>query len=142
MAKQRIVIDPDFKGYAQTYINEDGKCIYSGRSLEEMRAEDGIEYITPSDEEMDKLYNDYYKSLQKEWEDISEEYYYEMLEVLPPMNWRNIGSGVNVFCISEAYSGDLHAHFIKYKKGDQYVYKTALRSRFIKGDQILQELGL
>lgn len=137
-----VVVNPDFKGRTQTFLNKDGKCIYTGKSLEEMRKEDGIEYITPDDQTMDKMWEEYYKSIQGKWEDITEERYYEMLDVLPPMNWRNIGKGVEVFCICEAFTGHLHHHYVKYSTDGEKVFKSALRSRFIKGDEILKELNL
>ena len=114
---KKYVINPDnFEGYIKTTLNNEGKSFYTGLTVEEMSINDGVNYIVINEQELDLYLEDYYKSLQNEWVEISENNYNEMLNCLPPMNWHNITAGVNVFCISEATTAHLHSHYLKLTK--------------------------
>lgn len=77
---------------------------------------------------------------QDNWKEISEEKYFDALECLPPMNWRTIVPGVNIFCISEAFTSHLHSHYLKLTNSEGAKYYTAIRSRFITNEEILNQI--
>lgn len=77
---------------------------------------------------------------QSDWTEISEEKYFDALEFLPPMNWRTITPGVNIFCISEAFTSHLHGHYLKLTNNEGVKYYTAIRSRFITNEEILNQI--
>jgi hypothetical protein len=47
-----------------------------------------------------------------DWQEITEEEWYESLEVLPPEKWETV-RGVNIFRMCEYLTGDITAHFAK-----------------------------
>jgi hypothetical protein len=47
-----------------------------------------------------------------DWQEITEEEWYENLEVLPPEKWETV-SGVNIFRLREYCIGNITAHFAK-----------------------------
>lgn len=91
--------------------------------------------------DFDTFYNKYEKpyiqSLQKPFEEISEESYWERLECLPPMRWTyDEKTGVSFFFISEAYTSHLHSCIVKYKGK----YYEALRSRFDSAEKLVENI--
>ena len=85
-----------------------------------MRKERKMEYISP--------YGYSYKI--EEWEEISEEKYWEMFEILPPIF---LGSG---FFALEALTGIFHNYYIKWKGK----YYTAIFSRNDTWEKIKESL--
>ena len=75
---------------------------YSGKTLEEFK-EEHPSILLLSWEEVEQQANDAAKQPVSE---ITEEKYSEMLEVLPPMNWRIEGSNAS-FMLMEMYSGNV-----------------------------------
>lgn len=57
------------------------------------------------------------KKYKKEPFEVTEERWYEMLEVLPPMKWRS-GRGAESFMLSEGLAGNLRTIFCRI--GDRY----------------------
>jgi hypothetical protein len=47
-----------------------------------------------------------------DWQEITEEEWYEKLEVLPPEKWETV-RGVNIFRMCEYLTGNITAHFAK-----------------------------
>lgn len=120
-----VINATDFSGFAYSILI-DGKSPYTGRTIAEMqKIEKNL--IEISEEEFMRKEQEYENSLCAEWKEITEERYNEMLNVLPPMKWRDVALGINVFAISEAYTGNLHAHFVKVSHGKEYRYLEALR---------------
>lgn len=138
--KKYVIEKDNFQGFIITSLNEEGKSFYTGKTVEEMQPEYKGELIVFTDKELDLYLDNYYKSLQGDWAEIGEEEYFDALECLPPMNWRTITPGVNVFCISEAFTSHLHSHFLKLTNSEGVKYYTAMRSRFITNDQILNQI--
>ena len=62
---------------------------------------------------------EYKDSLCWNWEAISEEAYYNLLECVPPKRWRNIPTVdsklINVFAVGECYTLDLHTHCVLFE---------------------------
>lgn len=138
--KKYVIEKNNFQGHVITSLNNEGKSFYTGKTLAEMQLDYENELITITDEELDLYLENYYNSLQDNWKEISEDDYYDALECLPPMNWRTIVPGVNVFCISEAFTSHLHSHYLKLTNSEGAKYYTAIRSRFITNDEILNQI--
>lgn len=138
--KKYVIEKDNFQGFIITSLNEEGKSFYTGKTVEEMQPEYKGELILLDDQELDIIIEEYENSLQKDWTEISEEEYFDALECLPPMNWRTIVPGVNIFCISEGYYGSLHSHFLKLSNLEGTKYYSALRCIYTTNDQILNQI--
>jgi len=124
-------IEPKYVDYS-SYLNEE-----LGRNLTleeyiEVKKDKDLEVVDTF--EMEKLYNQYQKSLTSNFVEITEDRWYEMLEVLPPMKWHDY-KGINIFFISEATSGSMHSCFIK--THDKKYYES-LQDIFSK-DEVIYE---
>lgn len=123
--KRTYLVEIPFPGHTESIVNyfEDGSntVAYSGYlynsnvrdlTLEEYRkARPELKDLKEvSDEEMTEMYAVYEQSLVTEPAEVSEERYWEMLEVLPPCRWSKYG-GCSSFHISERYTGDLVSWF-------------------------------
>ncbi len=75
------------------------------------------------------------KSYIKEWKEITEQDYWEALEVLPPIFWRS-GGGAESFFISEAMTSNIHSCCIKIN--DKFY--TAMRRTTLSHDELLKDL--
>lgn len=153
--KSLYIIDSaaDFKGYAlttmpfveigakhgQDILNSTYVHYTDGKTFKQYNEEHKNTLIALTWEDFENKYlTPYYKSLQKEWKEETKEEFWDALECLPPCNWHNIGL-FNVFFVSEAYTGDLHSWHVHDKKSGKYY--TALRSCFIKDDELFKELN-
>jgi len=54
------------------------------------------------------------KRLINNWVEITEEAYWDALEVLPPCRWEPSRCGI--FYVSEAYTSNIHSFYIEHKK--------------------------
>ena len=70
--------------------------------------------MLPNEEAIPALEQAAAATYTKPWRWITEERYMEMLEVLPPKNWRTVG-GVELFQLSEHTSGLYTAHFAAFQ---------------------------
>ncbi len=57
-------------------------------------------------------------------EEITEEQFYDMLEVLPPMNWHTDSEGIDKFMMCEFYTGDITAQYARI--GDKFITKHVM----------------
>lgn len=64
-----------------------------------MPYDDGMELLSKNEDE---------KFISKSWIEITDDQWYEALEVLPPMKWSNV-SGFEFFFCSEALTSNIHA---------------------------------
>lgn len=130
----------DYSGY----LHNNGGQNLTFEEYKKVKGNENLKALTW--EEIEPLYNDYKKGLQGEWQEITEDVYFDMLECLPPQKWHdlrhtsadNVNGRFNSFYISEAYTADLHSFYIKDRKTGKYY--TALRSRFIKDDELINQL--
>lgn len=116
-----FIVDPtaEFKGHAlNTMSCKEGTPQYvdyqdKPTTLEEYKIQKNNPHLIALD--WDVFYKDWYEpyliGLQKDWEEITEERYWEMLEVLPPVRWTQ--GIISFFFISEAYTANLHSCIIK-----------------------------
>lgn len=104
----KYVVDAtEFKGYVITSMSDDVHSDYGGETLEELKArENNPNLIAVTSEEVDNLLNRHRQELiDKPFEEITKERYYDMFECLPPERM-----GHNWFFLGEPYSYDLF-HF-------------------------------
>ena len=117
------------KGFMSEYhIMVNGVNCYTGESEADYIAK-GYTILTES--EFDKLIEEYENSICGEWFEITEEFYNQQLDVLPPMKYYDGG-----FYVSEAYSGNIHG-FYQELNGKFY---TSLQRLSTKRENIIAEL--
>lgn len=133
--RERYVVDEkNFKGSVVSILYGTG-CPYSGNT-ESYYLEKGFKIYETFESFYKEIYEPFLLSLQEEWKEISEEKYYEMLECLPPLRWRDIASGINCFAICEAFSNNLHSFYIRVTNGKFIKYYTAVR-RITEKDSVI-----
>ena len=110
------------------HILINGVNTYTGETKEDY-IEKGYTILT--DNELDELIKEHEKSICGHWMEISEKFYNQQLNVLPPMKWYDGG-----FYISEADSGSIHG-FYQELNGRFY---TSLRDVFTKREDIIADL--
>jgi len=96
--------------HIQTVFDENGRSIYGGKGADTYRAL-GYE-IMSLDRASDLITEEQHKTYCKGWTRISEEAWYEALEVLPPEKWQTIG-GVEMFRLMEYTTGAITAHYAR-----------------------------
>lgn len=127
--KVRYVLNPNrFTGEIITSMSDGIHSDYGGETLEELRRRENscmLQIVTS--EELDCLWERWETYLQGPFREITEERYWDWLECLPPMRYRN-----NSFFLSECYTGSLY-HFCFKREGR---YFTALRSKRLSNAEL------
>lgn len=110
--------DEPFQGHVQSIVNPDGTIAYcAGLTLETYEAERGFPIRVIDDAELDQLTAEHLRGLVSDPAPITQERFWEMLEVLPPCHWHNAG-GFEVFHVSERLTHNLVSWFAH--RGDSY----------------------
>lgn len=93
-----------FRGYCLTSLSDGTHSDYGGETLEELRVSERNPYlISVSGKELDKRLRIYEKSLCGPFREITEETYYDSMNVLPPIRLTG-----RFFFVGEPYSGNLY----------------------------------
>ena len=87
------------------------------------KGNENLKIIT--DKELDYLLKEHRKNLFDKWTEITEDKYNDLLECVPPLRWRDIDKGINVFAVGECYTMDLYTHCIHDRVKNKYY--SALR---------------
>lgn len=135
-----------FDGYCQTSItgenineqnlDESIMDYGQGQTFKQYKEAKGGELIAVEWEVFKEQYlNPYYKSLQKPFKEITYDEWNDMLNCLPPDNWHDFAAGLNVFFMSERYTGNLTSCYIRDRANDKYY--TALRPDDYTDEQLL-----
>lgn len=95
------------------YVKENGSLVWetkyiNGLTFEQYNEQNGGNLKIATSEEIDTLFQTYTETLISDFEEITEEKFYYMLECLPPCRWHT-HKGVELFYISEAYTSNLHS---------------------------------
>lgn len=102
----KYVIDSRyFNGTCLTSMSDGFHNDYGGETIEELRIRENNPYlkaVTPSD--IDKKLRLYHKSLSEPFKEITEEDYYDLLDVLSPLRMRQ-----NSFFVGEPYYGNMYS---------------------------------
>lgn len=117
MTEAMYIVDPNnYRGYASGCIPANSQYVeYTNppKSFGEYQDRYGDNLILCTHDEYQNIYAiPYYQSLQKPWEEITEERFHEMLNIMPPLKWRNV-SYYETFYVCEAYTSDLHSVFAR-----------------------------
>jgi hypothetical protein len=111
---KRYIFDPDnFDGNCLTTIDTiTGKLDYTQMTWDEFNAAHGgnlraLEW----DDFYLKWVKPYHLSIQKPWEECTEERYNEMLGAVPPIRHRHNADGFSCFFCGEATTAHLHQMF-------------------------------
>lgn len=101
----KYVIDSRFfRGYCLTSLSDGIHSDYGGETLEELRVSERNPYlISVSGRELDKRLRIYEKSLCGSFHEITEEDYYDSMDILPPIRLTG-----RFFFVGEPYSGNLY----------------------------------
>lgn len=101
----KYVIDSRFfRGYCLTSLSDGIHSDYGGETLEELRVSERNPYLIPvSGKELDRRLRIYEKSLCGSFREITEETYYDSMNVLPPIRLTG-----RYFFVGEPYSGNLY----------------------------------
>jgi len=97
-----------FQGWTQSYIKEDGLVAYTNKTFKEYNKEKGGVMKVITNTELNSLLKTHKKNMITDWVEVTENRYWEMLEVLPPV-YRGVA-----FFVSEATYDTIHSCFIKY----------------------------
>ena len=128
MKKTTLVVDKNnYRGHVQTILY-DGVCPYTNKTADEYIAEG---YTVMTDDEYNKFYQEYERSLCNDWSEVTEEKYWDALEVLPPKKWYDGG-----FYMGECYMGTLYSFYQKWNGK----YYTSLQSICKPRNEILDNL--
>lgn len=104
----KYVIDSRyFGGTCLTSMSDEFRNDYGGETIEELRIRENNPYlkaVTSSD--MDKKLRLYHQSLSEPFKEITEEDYYDMLDVLPPLRMRQ-----NSFFVGEPYYRNMYSFY-------------------------------
>ena len=107
----KYVIDPTetFAGSCYTTLNDEGKCHYSGETIEQIKERNkNPNLIAISEEEMTKMCTDYVNELNKTgYVEVSRDHFYEMYECLPPKRNTHL-NGMHMFFVGEPETFDLY----------------------------------
>ncbi len=106
------VVDLDFKGWINTEVITIDGVQYSQYGDKKISNYDFNICQIVNAEQLSKLLDDHNNSLITTPVHISEEFYNDMLEVLPPCRWHN-SNGKTFFHVSERLTGNLVAWYCK-----------------------------
>jgi hypothetical protein len=121
MGERQYVLRADvpFQGHVQSVLMPDGTVAYTdGLTPEQYAAERGFPVAIIGDDQLDALVKTYVDGLVTDPRQITEEEWWDALNVLPPCRWRTVG-GVELFHISERVTHDLVSWYARV--GDRYV---------------------
>jgi hypothetical protein len=144
MQSELVLIDPlNFKGSIISTVRN-GRVDYTNHGdgnllLEDYLRERNIssyELLTWEDFDV-KFEQPYLISLQRPWRLMSEKEYWDALECLPPIRWKDLSERVNLFFVGECYTATLYTACIHDRATDRYY--SALRSICTSGDDLLND---
>ena len=87
---------------------------YSNMNFEQYNQEHNNKLIALEYPEFnEKYWEPYYKSLQKDFEEMTEDEYDDYLGVIPPKRWHKLSPNLEMFFVGECYTADLYRCCIK-----------------------------
>ena len=138
MDQEQVFFNPDGRWTNIHTFLKNGKCLYSGKSLYTMKKEMPRGFVlayAAAANEQNKI--DEIKYCEKPHE-ISEEEYFDSLEVLPPSDWQRVGDLGEYFHVSEAYTADIYRCCFEIKIGQKSRYFSCLNRGGRKRDLFME----
>lgn len=138
----QFIIDSEYLTNGTLYaILKDDRTTYSGLTFEEYKkeaqkncnSEKGFKVV--DFDSFDELTGKYHEGLKEPFKEITEDRYDDLLNCLPPMNYRRY-KDCTIFFISEAYTADMHTCCIA-REGKYY---SALRDRKETNEELYSAL--
>lgn len=128
---KKYIIDPSTfptDGEVTSFINEDNLVAYtSGLTFAQYNERNGGNLILLDWETLqDKWLMPYLESCETAWQEVTEECYYKMLNVMPPARFESYEK-YEIFMVGEAWSHNIHSCYIW--KGDKYYNALRMMSR-------------
>lgn len=118
-----IRTDEPFRGHCQSVINPDGTIAYTdGLTVDTYEAANGFPVRVVGDDEFNEMIQEFVNGLISAPVEITEERFWEMLEVLPPSKWTH-HDGIEMFHVCERITHNLVSWFAHL--GDRFFECTA-----------------
>lgn len=117
---RKFVIDPtNFKGHSLTVLNDEGRSIYGGETLDELKIRENNPNLQAlSDNEFWKIYKNYEADMCKDsLKEITEEQYWEAFGDVPPQVCPTRYARES-FIHGEPFDGTVRSLY--FKKNDRY----------------------
>lgn len=130
------ILDPaNFRGTVYSLLRNGVVEFTDGLTLDQYREKKGLPGLVamPWDVYYKFLCDWQEKNVITPFTEISEEFYYEALECLPPLRWHDLAPDVNVFFCSEMTTGTITACYIKH----QGRYFSALKHLHLSDPELL-----
>jgi hypothetical protein len=124
----------------ETVLNEEGKSQYQGLTVEEYNDRYNVKAeVFDFDVAYNMMEAACDKKYLREWEEITEERYDEMLGVLPPEEW-TVFDGLVIWRICEWMTFNITDHYAEY---NGKFYGSCLRTDSMKklGRNLLKQIG-
>lgn len=116
MAETRERYERDLRMYRSHLVNYPDMADQWQRGIEKIER---AELVAMTIDEFLARQREYYLAMPVQ--EVTEELYYEMLDILPPLNYGKMG-GYTLFCMSEFTNGVYTGQYAKI--GDKYYYAT------------------
>ena len=114
MKETKYIVKFPYTGVCQTIVRGEQVLYTNYKTFAEYKYHHAKENLKLLNEKDFKELNDNYEnSMIGDWKEIAEDWYWEMLEIMPPLRW----SGDSFF-ICEALHSNIHSYFTKW--GDKY----------------------
>jgi len=113
--KKQYLIELPFKGYIQTTIIDglaiksniiNGIWVHEKVSVELYQLDYSEQFTLVNDKELNLLFKAHQESFITGAKEVTEDYYFDKLECLPPCKWHKILVG-SVFYMAEFYTGNI-----------------------------------
>jgi hypothetical protein len=137
---KKYIINPSTfptDGEVTSFINEDNLVAYtSGLTFAQYNERAGGNLILLDGQTLqDEWLIPYLKSRETDWQEVTEDCYYKMLNVMPPARFETYGE-YEIFMVGEAWSHNIHSCYI-WKNGKYY---NALRMMSRSSESIYRSL--
>jgi hypothetical protein len=137
---KKYIINPSTfptDGEVTSFINEDNLVAYtSGLTFAQYNERAGGNLILLDGQTLqDEWLIPYLKSRETDWQEVTEDCYYKMLNVMPPARFETYGE-YEIFMVGEALSHNIHSCYI-WKNGKYY---NALRMMSRSSESIYRSL--
>ena len=143
MTDNTLFLIDNKKGYRGSIIDtvENWRLGCSGMTVDEYAKASGIEPLVLTWEELKPIIQGWEeKNLLTKFTEITEEFFYEMFEVLPPMRFTRISKGF-LFFLSEMTSGIISACYIQYEGKHYTAQKRTTDSIEKLLNEFFQDIG-
>src|SRR5690606_17519848 len=109
-----------FTGSVQNTMRGNGFVDYMTEPITFEDYSKGKDYKVVDETTLDNIMTIWLKSMESKLIEITEDRYFEMLEALPPVNWRDLNEQYNVFMFMENSFANMTSCFVKDRISKKY----------------------